>query len=105
MSKQSVKSRTPGGVRSLAALTAILAGLGATACERRQAPVPAPAATPAPPPAPPAEPAHFVGSAVCAECHADVADRWRGSAHARAMQKATPDTVLGRFAGAPFRDG
>src|SRR5262249_45441879 len=50
-------------------------------------------------------PARLVGSAACAECHADVADRWRGSNHARAMQKATAETVLGQNAGRSIRNG
>jgi tetratricopeptide (TPR) repeat protein len=84
-----------------------LIGLGWTACEREQEPAGAPAETIAEAdlPAEPAEPARWVGSASCAECHADVAARWRGSEHARAMQKATPETVLGNFASAAFRDG
>jgi predicted CXXCH cytochrome family protein len=56
-------------------------------------------------PAPPAEPAKWVGSAACAECHAEVAAKWRDSHHARAMQKASAETALGTFANASFRDG
>ncbi len=55
------------------------------------------------PPAEVPEPADddlaFVGSAACGTCHADVADEWRDSHHAKAMQHATPATVLGRFDG------
>ena len=58
-----------------------------------------------PAPAPPTEPAAMVGSAACAECHADVALKWRDSHHARAMQKASAATALGDFAGGSFRDG
>jgi predicted CXXCH cytochrome family protein len=47
-------------------------------------------------------PPTFVGAAVCAGCHAAEADRWKGSHHALAMQKATPTTVLGDFADARF---
>ena len=46
------------------------------------------------------EPASFVGGQVCAGCHAAEAERWAGSHHALAMQKATPATVLGNFADA-----
>jgi len=42
--------------------------------------------------------ADYVGSEVCAACHAAEADAWRGSHHDLAMQPATPDTVLGNFA-------
>jgi predicted CXXCH cytochrome family protein len=52
--------------------------------------------------APPAAPASadepkFVGAEACAACHARETDAWRGSQHARAMQAATADTVLGDF--------
>ena len=39
----------------------------------------------------------FVPNETCAECHADVSARWTGSHHDRAMQVATPTTVLGDF--------
>jgi predicted CXXCH cytochrome family protein len=44
------------------------------------------------------EPASFVGGQVCSGCHATEAERWKGSHHALAMQKATQATVLGDFA-------
>jgi len=57
-------------------------------------------------------PPQYVGTAACTGCHADQAARWQDSHHARAMQPATPATVLGDFtggaAGAPtrfFREG
>jgi uncharacterized SAM-binding protein YcdF (DUF218 family) len=37
----------------------------------------------------------FVGSATCATCHAAQHAEWQGSDHARAMQTATPASVLG----------
>lgn len=46
--------------------------------------------------------AAFVGRDACTGCHADVALRWRGSHHDRAMQVATPATVRGDFADATF---
>ena len=46
------------------------------------------------------EAVRFVGAQVCAGCHAAEAQRWAGSHHALAMQKATPATVLGNFADA-----
>lgn len=35
----------------------------------------------------------------CAECHAGAVEAWRGSHHAKAMQHASPTTVLGAFDG------
>jgi predicted CXXCH cytochrome family protein len=51
---------------------------------------------------PPAPRASFVGSAACASCHTDAYGAWESSQHARAMQEATPTTVLGDFSGANF---
>ncbi|MCC6766166.1 MAG: tetratricopeptide repeat protein, partial [Deltaproteobacteria bacterium] len=53
--------------------------------------------------APPA--AAFVGTAGCADCHAEAAAAWRGSQHAAAMQPAMPATVLGDFANARVTAG
>lgn len=47
-------------------------------------------------------PADYVGTASCQECHAEEVAAWRGSQHARAMQQATEETVLGDFGDAPF---
>jgi tetratricopeptide (TPR) repeat protein len=52
-----------------------------------------------------AAPARLVGSAACASCHAAEHEAWRGSQHARAMQEASPHSVLGDFDGATFRHG
>ncbi len=41
----------------------------------------------------------FVGSAACASCHPQETARWQGSHHDRALQAATPSSVLGRFDG------
>ncbi len=49
--------------------------------------------------------AAFVGAAACARCHAGEYAAWRGSHHARAMEPATPATVLGRFGGTRFAQG
>jgi predicted CXXCH cytochrome family protein len=46
--------------------------------------------------------ATFVGEPVCAQCHQDVAARWRGSHHDQAMQPATEATVAGNFDNARF---
>jgi predicted CXXCH cytochrome family protein len=79
-----------------------LIGLAALACGQGESP-PAPSAEK--PAERPPEPLTFVGSTTCTECHAEVAARWRGSHHARAMQKPTAESVTGNFAGASFRDG
>jgi tetratricopeptide (TPR) repeat protein/formate-dependent nitrite reductase cytochrome c552 subunit len=51
-------------------------------------------------------PIEFVGSASCAECHATQHAAWTKSQHARAMQHASADTVLGDFNGAKYtKDG
>jgi Tfp pilus assembly protein PilF len=44
--------------------------------------------------------AAFVGANVCAGCHAAQAQAWTPSHHAKAMQNATADNVLGDFANA-----
>ena len=41
--------------------------------------------------------AEFVGTEVCASCHGSEHADWAGSHHDLAMQKATPETVLGDF--------
>jgi Tfp pilus assembly protein PilF len=46
---------------------------------------------------------HFVGSQACAGCHSQQSQAWQGSQHARAMQHASPETVLGNFDNATFR--
>lgn len=50
----------------------------------------------------PAE-ATFVGSPVCAECHAAEYDAWQGSHHQLAMQPATGETVRGDFSNTEVR--
>jgi len=47
--------------------------------------------------------ATFVGSHRCADCHVEEHAAWRGSQHAKAMQHATPETVLGDFDDSTFR--
>ena len=44
----------------------------------------------------------FVGAETCAGCHSTEAKDWRGSQHAKAMQHATDETVLGDFNDARF---
>jgi predicted CXXCH cytochrome family protein len=48
-------------------------------------------------PASSASPPTFVGGTKCATCHPQQAETYRASDHARAMQPATPETVLGDF--------
>jgi len=47
---------------------------------------------------PPDVPQTYVGSENCAQCHAQIVERRRTSDHWRAMEPATPKTVLGDFA-------
>jgi predicted CXXCH cytochrome family protein len=61
---------------------------------------PQPAASP--PPGLDLPAAGFVGSEACNACHAPEHAAWQGSQHARAMQHATPATILGRFDGSTF---
>ena len=48
------------------------------------------------------EPAKFVGGQVCSGCHTAETERWQGSHHALAMQRATETAVLGDFGNARF---
>ena len=91
--------RFPRPSRGVGALLAAIVLLGAVAWfyrERLIADESAPGGD-----APPT--ASFVGSASCASCHAAEHSAWSGSQHARAMQHATADTVLGNFDDATFR--
>ncbi len=45
----------------------------------------------------PKGPVEYVGTTSCASCHEAEHESWRGSHHDLAMQKATPETVLGDF--------
>src|ERR1700685_3160504 len=49
------------------------------------------------PPAATSAGATFVGAGTCAGCHSAENAAWQNSQHAKAMQHATPDTVLGDF--------
>jgi tetratricopeptide (TPR) repeat protein len=50
--------------------------------------------------------AGHIGSRACSACHAEQARHWQASNHARSMQTATAQTVLGDFADARFeQDG
>jgi tetratricopeptide (TPR) repeat protein len=80
----------PGLRRLLACLALGIAGCGAQerADDDRTPTAPAPPASTR---------ARYVGSAVCAECHAAESESWRGSDHALAMQPASAATLRGRF--------
>jgi predicted CXXCH cytochrome family protein len=82
--------------RRIACAAAVLLAL---ACGSEDEPEarPAPSAKAAAP-----APSGYVGNARCAECHASQAAAWRGSHHERAMQVASPETVLGDFVDARF---
>lgn len=84
---------------ALAAARASFAVLAAcavlTGCGRAEAPIPTDVAD-----AP--SRAAFVGSEVCASCHAAETERWQGSHHDLAMQPATPESVLGDFEDAEY---
>jgi hypothetical protein len=45
----------------------------------------------------------YAGSVSCKECHAKNYDRWTHDWHSRALQKATPQEVAGRFDDAHFK--
>ena len=47
----------------------------------------------------------YVGTAVCAECHSDAVEAWRGSHHDLAMQVAHDSTVLADFDSTTFEYG
>jgi tetratricopeptide (TPR) repeat protein len=49
------------------------------------------------------KPAEYVGTESCASCHEAEHQDWVGSHHDLAMQKATPETVLGDFSGAKVK--
>ena len=91
------RPRRPGPTTYLAVATVAAVLLAAALLWSRRAGTES--ASPAAPP-PPA--ASFVGSAACASCHAEAFAGWRRSQHARAMQEATPATVLGDFSGVTF---
>lgn len=50
-----------------------------------------------------AQAADYVDEAGCGGCHEAQQRAWSSSQHARAMQPATPDSVLGDFSGKPLR--
>ena len=77
------------------------------ACSEPAAEAEAPKAEPAPPTAvaSTAGAGAWVGSAVCAECHAEEAAAWTGSHHDLAMQEPSAESVVGDFDDARFEVG
>ncbi|MFO1414961.1 MAG: tetratricopeptide repeat protein [Burkholderiales bacterium] len=80
-------------LRRFAAFVAACVLLPASAGSAAQAPAPVVATSLA---------GGYTGSAACATCHAKAFDAWKGSQHARAMQPASADTVLGDFRNAKY---
>ena len=60
-------------------------------------------ASPSPPVVNDVAVATFVGSDACGACHAQPLQRWQGSHHELAMQRATDASVAGRFDGQAIR--
>ena len=79
-------------------LSVVLVLLGSACSKKAEDVVVEP--SPAPPTPAVALAAEFVGTEVCASCHESEHRDWAGSHHDLAMQKATPETVLGDFDGA-----
>ena len=80
----------------LALILSVVLGVFEPACSKKAEEVvvePAPVAS-APAVATAAE---YVGTEACASCHEAEHQGWVGSHHDLAMQKATPETVLGDF--------
>jgi predicted CXXCH cytochrome family protein len=76
-------------------------------CSEQPSPPAAPSASAsapdaAQPPGPAEADLTLVGSDTCRSCHAEVAARWRGSHHDRALEQPSEATVLGDFSGAEY---
>ena len=85
--------------------TGMLPGCGEAPLESLSEPAanpPAPLLAAPPPEAPAPSPAAFVKDTDCRPCHEPVFTDWLGSDHERAMDHATPATVLGDFNNATF---
>jgi len=76
---------------------------GFTACSRRESPPPQTAQKRPHDDLPPRD--RFAGSEVCGDCHQKNYERWRHDWHSKALAKAAPDAVLGKFANAHFKGG
>jgi tetratricopeptide (TPR) repeat protein len=87
------------GARGLA----LALGLLLPACDAAEPGAPATAELSEPAgPAAASAPAQPVGRARCAACHPAESERWSGSHHDRAMQEASPASVLGDFEASPI---
>ena len=84
-------------------LALILLGLSLVGCEGNT-PSDDPSSEQKPPASAdaPAKKPTYVGSTVCVQCHQKQYEQWSGSHHDRAMQLATPETVLGNFEDGAF---
>jgi predicted CXXCH cytochrome family protein len=91
--------RRPRTYAAAAAGVLLALAIAALVWSRRDPSADAGTTTPASSPTP-----TFVGSATCASCHAQAYAAWESSHHARAMQHATPATVLGDFSGSTFSE-
>ena len=91
------------GTRSSIVIALALCGAAAAAYlwQRSVDPAGRPGKAGAPAPAPTAA-STYVGEPSCTPCHEAQTNEWRQSHHARAMEVATDDTVLGDFNGASF---
>ena len=99
-------SRRGAWIAAAAAVALLAAGAWYLLRESGRAPDPESASTGAPAPAVTFTKLEYVGSAACADCHAEQSGRWQASQHALAMQVASETTVLGDFSGTRFsKDG
>ena len=90
----------------LGAALLIVLGTAWLAADRMMSSTPAPAVNAGQGGRPATTPPAFVGSAACAACHPTQHGAWRTSQHARAMQHASAETVLGDFKDAKYtKDG
>ncbi|MDQ5908470.1 MAG: hypothetical protein QG599_561, partial [Pseudomonadota bacterium] len=94
------------GFAALIALTFLVIGAGiwfaAGAHSESEAVEPLPVALPTGHPPTAQAGSGYVGAAACAQCHQAEYHQWRDSQHAKAMQPATEQTVLGDFNDAAF---
>ena len=99
-------SRRGAWIAAAAALVLLAAGAWYLLRESGRAPDPESASTGVPAHAVTFTSLQYVGSAACADCHAEEFGRWQTSQHALAMQLASETTVLGDFSGTRFsKDG
>ena len=80
-------------------VVAVCASLFLLSCAPENPATPTPREPAAAPPRASQEPPAYTGTAACIGCHPDAGAAWQGSDHDRAMEPATPATVLGAFEG------